>query len=471
MNKYTLIFHNSTTEQNYQKQQIDMMVLKLLKVCNLVIISELAAIITMTINNQLIELFVALMLGLPVIPIAYLIKHNQQYKKYVPLLFQVLSQGCSFFPWIKYLIVGAGPYDMIISECCTLALLCYIPSINFIYNCFTILLYNFTRSSMHFVQQGYSPYNIIYIVFSFVLIFNDYYSMLIQKQYYLITQENMLQNQTIDVFSKEKILITKFDHESFAFKNILVNQKLQQMMKQNELDNIILISNIKGVKIKLAIISQLQQNNYQSQSNQFSLIGYIQKKRIKIEIMVQRFVEKIYIIKFDMLNYSIQSNSAVLYTRFIRKIRQESQSQIINVLINKEIIQNLIINACRNTQIKLTPKQVSIDFYRVFHNIGIKIYEIYDKLQKPFISDPLVLSAIIYLINKVCKIEQMLVDFKNNHYFISLMGLKCNESMLKNLGFQQGLNSLKNYIAIDDILFKDVRDYFKVNIHFQRSYE
>ena len=78
---------------------------------------------------------------------------------------------------------------------------------------------------------------------------------------------------------------------------------------------------------------------------------------------------------------------------------------MINILVNKEIIQNLIINALRNNKIKITSKQVQIDFYRVFRDIGIKVYEIYDKLKKPFISDPLILSAIIYLINKVCKIE------------------------------------------------------------------
>ena len=39
-----------------------------------------------------------------------------------------------------------------------------------------------------------------------------------------MTQENMLQNQIIDVFSKEKILITKFDNETFSFKTMLINQ-------------------------------------------------------------------------------------------------------------------------------------------------------------------------------------------------------------------------------------------------------
>ena len=76
MNKYTLIFHNSTTEQNYLKQQSDMMFIKLMRVTNLIIITEVAAILTLTINKQFIELIIAIMFGLPIIFIAYFIKEK-----------------------------------------------------------------------------------------------------------------------------------------------------------------------------------------------------------------------------------------------------------------------------------------------------------------------------------------------------------------------------------------------------------
>ena len=51
-------------------------------------------------------------------------------------------------------------------------------------------------------------------------------------------------------------------------------------------------------------------------------------------------------------------NSAVLYTKFIKKIRSESYSQKINVLVNMERIKNLFINASRNYKIKLIPKLI-----------------------------------------------------------------------------------------------------------------
>ena len=66
----------------------------------------------------------------------------------------------------------------------------------------------------------------------------------------------------------------------------------------------------------------------------------------------------------------------MLYTKFIKKIREESNSQKINVLVNMEIIKNVIINASKNYKIKLIPKLIQIDFYRVFRDLGIKIYEI-----------------------------------------------------------------------------------------------
>ena len=51
-------------------------------------------------------------------------------------------------------------------------------------------------------------------------------------------------------------------------------------------------------------------------------------------------------------------NTAVLFTKFIKKIRSESYNQKINVLVNMEMIKNLIINASRNYKIKLIPKLI-----------------------------------------------------------------------------------------------------------------
>ena len=66
----------------------------------------------------------------------------------------------------------------------------------------------------------------------------------------------------------------------------------------------------------------------------------------------------------------------MLYTKFIKKIREESYSQKINVLVHMEMIKNLIINASRNYKIKLIPKLIQIDFYRIFYDLGIKICKI-----------------------------------------------------------------------------------------------
>ena len=71
------------------------------------------------------------MFGLPIILIAYFIKQKPKYKKYIPLLFRLISLGCSAGPWIKYVLVGISPYDMVLSDLCTLGSLCYITAINF----------------------------------------------------------------------------------------------------------------------------------------------------------------------------------------------------------------------------------------------------------------------------------------------------------------------------------------------------
>ncbi|KAM3133426.1 hypothetical protein pb186bvf_014430 [Paramecium bursaria] len=477
MNKYTLIFHNNATEANYQKQQCEMMFSKLMRVTNLIMITEVAAILTLTINQQFVELVISIMFGLPIIVIAYFIKQKPEYKKYVPLLFKLISLGCSAGPWIKYIMVGISPYDMVLSDICTLGSLCYITEINFKQNCFSYFFFVYARSSMHYILEGYTPYNVMYVIFSFILIFNDYYRILAQKQYYLMTQENMLQNQIIDVFSKEKILITQFDNESFSFKTILINQQLKQMMKQYELDRILQQVMLKQQKSSLEQFlynydQQIQENHYQSEQHLFSLIGQTKNnKRIKINIMVQRFVEKLYIIKFEYLNYAIQRNSAVLYTKFIKKILQESQSQKINILVNMEMIKNLIINASRDYKIKLIPKIIQIDFYRVFHDLGLKICQIQYKSPRIFHSDPLIVSSIVYLLSRVCKIQFMLIDFRNDHYIISFQGLKLIKLAQTNHYYAQALKTLRNYIEIEDIIFTEIQIHLQIDIHFKKTHE
>ena len=118
------------------------------------------------------------MFGLSIIVVAYFIKQKAEYKKFVPLLFQLISLGCSAGPWIKYFAVGMSSYDMILSDLCTLGSLCYITTINFKQNCFCYFVFVFARSSMHYMLLGYSPYHVMYIIFSFILIFNDYYKIL-----------------------------------------------------------------------------------------------------------------------------------------------------------------------------------------------------------------------------------------------------------------------------------------------------
>ncbi|KAM3145516.1 hypothetical protein pb186bvf_002290 [Paramecium bursaria] len=344
----------------------------------------------------------------------------------IPNLFYLFTIYSSMTPFFIQYLANQSINQILIIDISALGVFCFIKTSNFSKN--LVCYYFFICSRIvRQCQEGFTQLEIVFFFLSFTIVIDDYYRVKALRHTYLLRKENESQYNILENFCNDKILITSFNSEKMKFSSILVSNALNIKVNNNDCNEILKCIHLNQFKQTLhQYIHSNVLNKNQICSKMSNLEGkYNKYQSITIDMQIIDPLEQKIIVRISFQQKIIQKDSAALYKNLLYKIKKINMNHKIDLIINQHMYNNLICHfAMLDDNIRYRIKKTYVDLkYVISQFSGMENCFIKNNSTTPIFTDYIMLSAMIYMVNRIIRIQIITVEnYQNKSIRITCIG-------------------------------------------------